>query len=98
MKRRRSIAEILGDAEAPPPKPRPKQVKDHRQALVLEQARLARIRADKLSGDLVERSAVLDYWGSIVADIRAALLAMPSRIGARLSLSPEVVADLDSEV
>jgi phage terminase Nu1 subunit (DNA packaging protein) len=97
-RRRRTAAELLGDdppRRSRPPKP---PVKDHRQKLVLAQARLADIRADKLSGKLLERADVADLWAGIIADIRSALLAAPARIGGRLSWTPDAVAALDAEI
>jgi hypothetical protein len=96
MKRRRTAADLLGDEPAPPKRGR--KVEDHRQRLVLEQARLAGIRADKLAGVLIERAAVELHWAGIVTDLRSALLAMPPRVGARLGLSAAIVTAIDAEV
>jgi phage terminase Nu1 subunit (DNA packaging protein) len=96
-RRRRTAAELLGD-DPPPKRATGRPIADHRQKLVLAQARLADIRADRLSGKLLERGDVADLWAGIMADIRSALLAAPARIGAKLSWTPEAVAALDAEI
>lgn len=94
---RRSLDELLGP---PPTAPRKRggQVQDHRQKLVLAQAELARIRAAKMRGELVPAADVEAEWSNLLADLRAALLALPSRIGGKLALSRETVAAIDSEI
>jgi phage terminase Nu1 subunit (DNA packaging protein) len=63
-----------------------------------EQTRIAKLKADQLAGRLVDADAVERAWGALVLDLRAALLALPSRVGARLGLSPAHVAVLDREL
>lgn len=71
-----------------------------------EKLRGAKATADKLElanakarGDMVEASAVERAWSNILRDVRSALLAVPSRIGATLPhLSAHDVAELDREI
>lgn len=96
-KKRRTPAQILGLPETRKPKAgRP--VEDHRQQLVLAQAEGQRLKNAKLRGELIERATADDHLARVVTDIRAALLAVPSRLGSRLALNPEIIAGLDSEI
>ena len=71
-----------------------------------EKIRLARANAEKVEaanararGDLAALSDVERQWAGILRDVRAALLALPSRAAARLGhLTPHDVATLDYEV
>ncbi len=69
-----------------------------RDRLNAAQADLAEVRAAKMRGELVERAAVVAEWSRIVIDLRAGLLALPSRLGSRLGLTPAQVAEADAEV
>lgn len=90
------IESLLGD---PAPKAkRGRPVEAHRVRLATAQAQLAEIRAAKLRGDLVPAVEVEAEWASILADVRQQLLAIPSRLGAKLALSREAVAALDTEI
>lgn len=96
-KSRRSFAEMLGDDLAPSRKPgRP--VEDHRQQLVLAQAEGQRIKNAKLRGELLDAGEVEARWAAAVLDVRASILAVPSRFGARHGLSAAVLADLDADL
>ncbi len=66
--------------------------------LATAQAELAEIRAAKLRGELVPAADVEREWSSILADLRQQLLAIPSRVGAKLALPRETVAALDAEI
>jgi phage terminase Nu1 subunit (DNA packaging protein) len=71
-----------------------------------EKIRLARANAEKVEaanararGELAALSDVEREWAGILRDVRAALLALPSRAAARLGhLTPHDVATLDREV
>jgi phage terminase Nu1 subunit (DNA packaging protein) len=98
-RKRRTAADLLGDD--PPPvkrRPPPKPPTATRDRLNAAQAQLAEVRAAKMRGELVERADVLAIWAGIVADLRSGLLAAPSRIGAKLAMTPEAVAALDAEI
>lgn len=92
----RTRADLLGDE--PSRRPVGRQVEDHRQQLVLAQAEGQRIKNAKLRGELLEASAVEARWTSAVLDVRAAILAVPSRFGARHGLSAAILADLDADL
>jgi len=95
---RRTLEDILGPAPAPPTRKPGRPVEDHRQKLVLAQAQLAEIRAAKMRGELVPAADVEREWTAALSDLRAGLLALPSRVGAKLALSRETVAAIDSEI
>ena len=71
-----------------------------------EKIRLARATAEKLEtanlkakGELAPLADVEKAWAGILRDVRAALLALPSRAASRLGhLTPHDVATLDREV
>ena len=71
-----------------------------------ERARLARAQADlaeqKLArqrGSLIECEAVEREWADILRQVRAGMLAVPSRVAQRLPhLTPHDVAEIDAEV
>lgn len=102
-KYRDDIEALIG---APAPKAKPgrkpgdggKPSTATRDRLNLAQAKLAETRNAKLRGELIERERALALWASIVADLRVGLMAAPARIGAKLSLAPEVVDALDAEI
>lgn len=97
MTRRRSDADLFGDdARAPRKAGRP--VADHRQQLVLAQAEGQRIKNAKMLGELVPAADVERDWTHVVLELRAGLLALPSRLGARVGLTPAQTAELDAEL
>lgn len=71
-----------------------------------EKLRGAKATADKIElanakarGDLVPAAEVERAWSNVLRDVRSALLAVPSRIGATLPhLSAHDVARIDSEI
>lgn len=96
-KQRRTDADIFGDDWKPKREPgRP--IADHRQKLVLEQAEHARLKNAKMRGELLDAAKVESTWTAAVLDARAAILAVPSRFGARHGLSPAILADLDADL
>lgn len=74
--------------------------------LNLEKIRLARANAEKVEaanararGDLAPLAEVERAWAGILRDVRAALLALPSRTAARLChLTPHDILTLEAEV
>ena len=97
MSTRRPLSEILG-IDAPVTRGRGRPIAPHRERLVNAQAELAEIRARKMRGELVPAADVEREWTAIVTDLRQRLLAIPSRVGAKLPLSREAVAALDQEI
>ncbi len=75
-------------------------------ALKAERLRLTKAQAEAqeaknrlASGELVEAAAVAREWQTILRDVRAAILAVPSRYGAAMPhLSASDVAALDREI
>ncbi len=73
--------------------------------LAAEKLRVAAGQADKLDiqnqksrGELIPANAVRAEWLSVAADLRARLLAVPSRVAAKLSLDRPATAALDVEL
>lgn len=94
----RTMEDILGPLAAAPKNKGGRPVEAHRVRLATAQAQLAEIRGAKLRGELVPAADVESEWTAALADLRAALLALPSRVGAKLVLSRETVAAIDSEI
>lgn len=70
-----------------------------------ERARLARAQAEAVEmknavqrGDLVAAADVERAWGDVLRQVRARILAVPSRVRASLSLAPADVALIDREL
>lgn len=75
------------------------EASEQRGRLAAAQADLAEIKAAKMRGELVEASAVQAEWSGILRTVRAGMLAVPSRVAARLPhLSKYDVAEIDAEV
>ena len=73
--------------------------------LAEEKIRLAREQADKIAlqnaaarGELLDSRTVASEWRSIVTDLRAAVLAVPSRVASELGFDRKEAAALDSEI
>src|SRR5438046_2508303 len=67
--------------------------------LAAAQANLAELKAAKMRGELVEAAAVEAEWSGVLRTVRAAVLAVPSRVAARLPhLSKHDVAEMDAEI
>lgn len=63
------------------------------------QAEAAEIKAATLRGELVPAAEVTSAWASILRDVRAALLAVPSRVGARLpALTAHDIREIENEI
>lgn len=93
-RRRRSLEDILGEPKKKPGRP----VEAHRVRLATAQAELAEIRGAKLRGELVAAADVTATWAGMIADARQRLLAVPSRVAAKLGLPKESVAVVDAEI
>lgn len=70
-----------------------------------EKIRLAREQADKTAlqnakarGELIATDVVARTWAETVTDLRAALLAVPSRVAGRAGLDRRATALLDAEL
>lgn len=113
MSKRRSLSELLGDEkpERPPGNSRGpvrgsrvdsgiggRAANPFRDELYREQARMARLKADKLAGSLVAVADVERQWATAVIDCRQRLLAMPARIGAKHALTRKQVAAIETEL
>lgn len=74
--------------------------------LAAERLRLAKENADKIAfqnararGELIAATEVEREWASVLRDVRAAFLAVPSRVAGKLGhLTPHDLAALDAEV
>ncbi len=73
--------------------------------LAAEKVRLAREQADKIAlqnaaarGELLDSRFVAAEWHSIITDLRAAVLAVPSRVASELGFDRKETAALDSEI
>lgn len=74
--------------------------------LAAEKLRLARATAEKaesanarVRGELIAAADVEREWAGVLRGVRAAMLALPSRVGQRLGhLTPHDIAALDREV
>ena len=67
--------------------------------LASAQADLVALRVAKQRGEVVDAGEVEREWSSILTAVRSAMLALPSRIGARVpDLAPNDVAAVAAEV
>lgn len=73
--------------------------------LAAEKLRAAKATAEKLEiqnakarGDLLDGKEVENAWRSIVTDLRAAVLAVPSRVAGRMGMDRATTAALDAEI
>lgn len=73
--------------------------------LAAEKVRLAREQADKLAianakarGDMIPAAEVARAWLEVSTELRAAVLAIPSRVAGRCSLDRRSAAALDDEI
>ncbi|MDP3493003.1 MAG: hypothetical protein Q8R82_07800 [Hyphomonadaceae bacterium] len=99
---KRSLDDILGE---PTPAKRGRRPGEGgraptptRDRLNAAQAQLAETRAAKLRGELLDAGEVEARWTSAVLDVRAAILAVPSRFGARFGLPATQLAALDADL
>ena len=66
--------------------------------LTQAQAQKTELQNQKSAGELVEVSEVRRAWVATAHDLRAALLAVPARVAANLSLDRAAAVDLDAEI
>jgi len=67
--------------------------------LASAQARLAEAKLHKLSGELVEATAVEAAWTGVLRTVRAGMLAVSSRVAQRLPhLTKHDIAEIDTEI
>lgn len=69
-----------------------------RDQLYQAQTRIAELKAEQLAGRLVLISDVEEQWAARIVDCRQRLLAVASRVGAKLGLNREQVEVIDSEI
>lgn len=75
------------------------EASEQRGRLAAAQADLAELKAARMRGELVEAGAVEAEWSGILRTVRAAMLAVSSRVAARLPhLSRMDVAEIDAEI
>ncbi len=91
------MEDLIGEP-APPKRAPGRPVEDHRQKLVLAQAEQVELKNAKMRGELIPAADVAATWSGLVADARQRLLAIPSRLGAKLALSRQTVAAMDEEI
>tara|TARA_R110002124_G_scaffold108732_1_gene261378 strand:+ start:500 stop:988 length:489 start_codon:yes stop_codon:yes gene_type:complete len=73
--------------------------------LAAEKIRLAREQADKIAlqnaaarGELLDSQTIAAEWRGIITDLRAAVLAVPSRVASELGFDRKETIVLDSEI
>lgn len=74
------------------------RLSDERLRVAVGQADKLEIQNQKALGELIPAAAVRAEWLSVAADLRARLLAVPSRVAAKLSLDRPATAALDVEL
>ncbi len=75
------------------------EVSRQRARLAKAQADIAELKAARQRGSLLDAEAVQSEWSAILRGVRAAMLAVPSRVAQRLPhLSPHDVREIDAEV
>ena len=75
------------------------KVSNERARLARAQAELAEQKLARQRGSLIECEAVEREWSDVLRGVRAAMLAVPSRVAQRLPhLTAHDVAEIDSEI
>lgn len=70
-----------------------------RARLAKAQADLAETKAAQLRGSLLDAGEVEREWSSVLREVRAGMLAVPSRVGLRVpQLTAHDIAEIDAEV
>lgn len=98
------IAEATGQpASQAPEGPQPEDATNYHVAKTMREiaeARIAKLKADELEGQLVRLEAVKREWSGIAARIRETLLQMPDRLAPVLEMRPLgfVRQTLDTEI
>lgn len=72
---------------------------DERARLSRARAQLAEAKNGVILGELVKADEVQSTWSGIVRTVRAAMLAVPSRVASRVpDLTPHHVREIDAEI
>lgn len=88
-----------GTREGPPAGSAKARLAEERERLVREQADAQALKNAQLRAELVPASEVEREWADVLRTVRASMLAVPSRIAARLAhLSADDVSVIDREV
>jgi phage terminase Nu1 subunit (DNA packaging protein) len=76
-----------------------KTLTDERIRVAKEQADALEMRNATTRGEMIPAREVEQAWATVLRDVRAAVMAIPSRIQQRLGhLTPHDVAEIDSEI
>ncbi len=99
---RRSLEDLLGEPTTAKPGRRPgeggRAATPTRDRLNAAQAEKAELQIAKMRGDLLDAKEVEARWTSAVLDVRAAILAVASRYGARFGVPAAQLAALDADL
>ena len=75
------------------------KMRDQRIRIAKEQADALALKNGAMRGELLDAKAVEREWSETLRGVRAGMLAVPSRAGARLPhLTPHDIAEIDAEV
>lgn len=74
------------------------ELKAERLRLVREQADAVELKNQQKRAELVPAKQVEAEWSDVLRTVRAGLLAVPGRVGARLSLSQTHLSEIDIEI
>lgn len=74
------------------------ELKAERLRLVREQADAVELKNQQKRGELVHAKQVEAEWSDVLRTVRSGLLAVPGRVGARLSLSQTHLSEIDLEI
>lgn len=75
-----------------------KELKAEKLRLTKAQADKADLEVSKRRGELVAISDVQQAWNTIAVELRAAMLAIPSRVASQASLPNDTTSIIDSEI
>jgi phage terminase Nu1 subunit (DNA packaging protein) len=77
---------------------RKRESSEAKERLTLAQAERAEVALARDRGELLSADEVRAEWLSVVADLKARLLALPNRVAARTALDVTATAALDAEL
>jgi phage terminase Nu1 subunit (DNA packaging protein) len=99
-RRERSLEDLLGakPAKADGRRNNRGAIAPHRVRLATAQAELTELRTAKLRGELIPAPDVAAEWSAILTDCRQRMLAVASRVAARLGLDREQTGVVDEEI
>ena len=64
-----------------------------------QSARMAKLKADKLAGLLIEKKGVEDLWAKVIVNVKTMLLAVPSKVKGRVPrLTTEEILIFEEEI